>query len=76
MFYLQQQKENAMEEKEDEQGNMINNAEDVDPTKVPQSVIKEKDDQPAANNMKRTIIIAIVLLLIIYLVYNLIMKGQ
>ena len=65
-----------MQEKEDEQGNKINNAEDVDPTKVPETVIKEKDDQPAANNLKRTIIIAIILLAIIYFVYEMVVKGQ
>ncbi len=65
-----------MQEKEDEHGNKINNAEDVDPTKVPETVIKEKDDQPAANNLKRTIIIAIILLAIIYFVYEMVVKGQ
>ncbi|GGE14782.1 MULTISPECIES: hypothetical protein [Sphingobacterium] len=65
-----------MQEKEDEQGNKINNAEDVDPTKVPETVIKEKDDQPAANNMKRTIILAIVVLVIFYLIYEYVLKSQ
>lgn len=65
-----------MQEKEDEHGNKINNAEDVYPTKVPETVIKEKDDQPAANNLKRTIIIAIILLAIIYFVYEMVVKGQ
>ena len=65
-----------MQEKEEEHGNKINNAEDVDPTKVPETVIKEKDDQPAANNLKRTIIIAIILLAIIYFVYEMVVKGQ
>lgn len=65
-----------MQEKEDEQGNKINNAEDVDPTKVPETVVKEKDDQPAANNLKRTIIIAIIVLAIIYFIYELVLKGQ
>ncbi|WP_156307255.1 hypothetical protein [Sphingobacterium endophyticum] len=65
-----------MQEKEDEHGNKINNAEDVDPTKVPETVIKEKDDQPAANNLKRTIIIAIILLAVIYFIYEMVLKGQ
>ncbi|WP_313190647.1 hypothetical protein [Sphingobacterium sp.] len=65
-----------MQEKEDEQGNKINNAEEVDPTKVPETVVKEKDDQPAANNLKRTIIIAIIVLAIIYFIYELVLKGQ
>ncbi len=65
-----------MQEKEDEQGNKINNAEDVDPTKVPETVVKEKDDQPAANNLKKTIIIAIIVLAIIYFIYELVLKGQ
>lgn len=65
-----------MEEKEDEHGNKINNAEDVDPTKVPETVVKEKDDQPAANNLKKTIIIAIIVLAIIYFIYELVLKGQ
>lgn len=65
-----------MQEKEDEQGNKINNAEEVDPTKVPETVVKEKDDQPAANNLKKTIIIAIIVLAIIYFIYELVLKGQ
>ncbi len=65
-----------MEEKEDEHGNKINNAEDVDPNKVPETVVKEKDDQPAANNLKKTIIIAIIVLAIIYFIYELVLKGQ
>lgn len=65
-----------MQKKEDEQGNKINNAEDVDPTKVPETVVKEKDDQPAANNLKKTIIIAIIVLAIIYFIYELVLKGQ
>ncbi len=64
-----------MEEKEDKQGNKINNAEEVDPTKVPETVIEEKDDQPAANNITRTIIIAIVILAVIYFIYELTQKG-
>lgn len=65
-----------MQEKEDEQGNKINNAEDVDPTKVPETVVKEKDDQPAANNMKRTIILAIIVLVVFYLIYEYVLKSQ
>lgn len=65
-----------MQEKEDEQGNKINNAEDVDPTKVPETVVKEKDDQPAANNMKRTIILAIIVLVVFYLIYEYVFKSQ
>jgi len=55
---------------EEEKKMPINGAEDADETKVPQTVIDEKDDQPAANNIKRTIIIAIVILLIVYIIYE------
>jgi len=57
---------------EDRNNLPINGAEDVDETKVPKTVVEEKDDQPAANNIKRTIIIAIVILLIIYMIYEIV----
>ena len=65
-----------MQEKEDEHGNKINNAEDVDPTKVPESVIKEGDDERAAVNIPRVIIIAIIIMIVVYIIYEFILKGQ
>jgi hypothetical protein len=65
-----------MQEKEDEQGNKINNAEDVDPTKVPETVIKEKDDEPAAINIPRVIIIAIIIMAIFYMIYEFVLKPS
>ncbi|MGO1520483.1 MAG: hypothetical protein ACTHWQ_03020 [Sphingobacterium sp.] len=63
-----------MDEKEEDK--KINAAEDVDHTKIPETVIKEKDDEPAGRNIQRTIIVAIIILAIFYLIYELVLKGQ
>ena len=63
-----------MEEKEEDK--KINAAEDVDPTKVTETVIEEKDDEPAGRNVQKTIIVAIIILAIVYLIYELVLKGQ
>lgn len=59
-----------------QKGEKINNAEEVDSTKVPEIVTKEGDDAPAARNIRKTIIICVVILAIIYFVYELMMKGN
>ena len=63
-----------MEEKEEDK--KINAAEEVDHTKVPETVIEEKDDEPAGRNVQRTIIVAVIIMAIFYLIYELVLKGQ
>ncbi len=37
--------------------------------KLPDVTVKEKDDEPAGRNIKRTLIIAVCLLVVFYLIY-------
>lgn len=62
-----------MEDKEKDK--IINGTESVDSDEAPAILDKEKDDVPAAKNIRRTMVIAIVILLIIYIIYELMLKD-
>mgnify|MGYP000947705398 CR=1 FL=1 len=62
-----------MEDKEKDK--IINGTESVDSDEAPTILDKEKDDVPAAKNIRRTMVIAIVILLIIYIIYELMLKD-
>jgi hypothetical protein len=47
-----------------------------DPESRAETVIKEKDDEPAAINIPRVIIIAIIIMAIFYMIYEFVLKGQ
>ncbi|MFZ4263741.1 hypothetical protein ACFRAE_17010 [Sphingobacterium sp. HJSM2_6] len=61
-----------MEDKDKE--HIVNGTESVASNEAPPILDKEKDDVPAANNLKRTMIIAIVVLLLVYFIYELMLK--
>ncbi|MGV6945804.1 hypothetical protein [Sphingobacterium kyonggiense] len=60
---------------EHEEEERINAADSVDPNEVPEVVKEEKDDKPAALNIRTTIIVAIIIMAIIYAIYELMTRN-